>query len=125
MKKVFSTLVLLILIVSTPGTLLASPWAEQEGYWAKTRAKFKFGLKNSLFGWTNMFMEPYLQKYTRPWEGFCYGAARSVFYTGNGLIHLATFPIPVDFPNIGQGLHKYPAGEMVPNIVEHQTSAAG
>lgn len=84
----------------------ASPWAEKQGYGEKTAGKFLFGLKNSLLGWTEIFTEPWDSKYDlkkSEWEGFCDGIAQSIFYTANGLIHLATFPVPVDFPDMGAG----------------------
>ncbi len=40
-----------------------------------------------------------------PWTGFCVGIGKAVVYTATGLIQLVTFPIPVDFPNVGLGMH--------------------
>jgi hypothetical protein len=59
-------------------------------------------------GWTAIFTETvkydyYLEK-RKGWEGFCYGISKSVLYTATGAIQLVTFPIPVDFPDIGEGV---------------------
>lgn len=103
MKKTFAILLSLFLICQTA---YASPWAEKESYGGKVLGKFLFGLKNATLGWTEIFTEPQEYKFKlqrSEWEGFCNGMAKAVFYTANGLIHLATFPIPVDFPNMGEG----------------------
>ena len=110
MKKAFLiSFVSVALLLTSLSPAFASPWAEKEGYFPKTAGKLEFGLKNSLFGWGAVFTEPYKPIYQqpggkKPWEGFWVGIARAIVYTGNGLIHLATFPIPVDVPNIGHGL---------------------
>ena len=87
-------------------TAYATPWAEKQTYGEKVSGKFLFGLRNSLLGWTAIFTEPWDSKYVlkkSEWEGFCDGVAKSVFYTANGLVHLVTFPVPVDFPDVGAG----------------------
>lgn len=103
MKKIF-LIVLMTWIAGAP-SLAASPWAENPTYGSKMKGKFRYGLKNFFLGWTAMFIEPYQPKYKKHWEGFCVGIAQTAFYTTNGLIHLATFPIPVDFPDVGRGIH--------------------
>jgi hypothetical protein len=107
MKKLLS-FALVFGLFAAPGSLLASPWAEKDNYFSQTAGKFRFGLKNSTLGWTALFTEPYKPKYftrqEKPWVGFWVGFARSCFYTVNGIIHLATFPIPVDFPDMGKGV---------------------
>ena len=69
------------------------------------KGKLGYGLKNFLLGWTAMFIEPYQPRYGKPIEGFCVGIAQTVVYTANGLVHIATFPIPMDFPDVGRGIH--------------------
>lgn len=86
----------------------SSPWSEKETYAEKTGGKAVFGVKNTLLGWTAIFTETvkyqyYLEK-KQGWEGFCYGISKSVLYTATGAIQLVTFPIPVDFPNMGEGV---------------------
>ncbi len=108
MNKRRRALVLLSLfcLLSAPArTEAASPWAAQPTYAGKTGGKLGFGLKNSLLGWTMMFVEAKQPEYKKDWEGFCVGISRSVFYTAAGLVQLVTFPVPVDFPDVGKGLH--------------------
>lgn len=106
MKKISSFLFLsLFFLTQVCG---ASPWAEGETYGEKAGGKAVFGLKNTLLGWTAIFTETvkydyYLEK-KEGWEGFCYGISKSVLYTATGAIQLVTFPIPVDFPNLGEGV---------------------
>ncbi len=98
--------VLLLALIFSPLPAQASPWAQKEGYFPKTGGKLVYGLNNSLLGWTNMFMEAHQEdKYETQAEGFFVGMARSIIYTSAGLVQLVTFPIPVDFPDVGQGLH--------------------
>ncbi|OQA56289.1 MAG: hypothetical protein BWY42_01073 [Candidatus Omnitrophica bacterium ADurb.Bin277] len=99
---VFSILVL----VSQPSAALATPWAEKQTYGEKIRGKLAFGLRNTFLGWTEMFSEPKRYKFDlnkSEWEGFCMGISKFVFYTAGGLIQLASFPVPVDFPDVGEG----------------------
>lgn len=83
----------------------ASPWAEKEGYGAKTGGKLVFGLKHTLFSVFNPWAEAHDPVYESPWTGFCAGIGKSVVYTAAGAIQLVTFPIPVDFPDVGLGMH--------------------
>jgi len=100
----FISLMLLSLILMTQAAY-ASPWAEtNQGYGGKTMGKLGYGLRNSVFGWMQMFKEAKDPKYNTEWEGFCTGIGRSVIYTASGLVQLATFPIPVDFPDVGPGV---------------------
>jgi len=106
MKKSFLFLFAALVLLSQNGW--SSPWAEKETYGEKTGGKAVFGVKNTLLGWTAIFTETvkyeyYLEK-KKGWEGFCYGISKSVLYTATGAIQLVTFPIPVDFPNMGEGV---------------------
>lgn len=82
----------------------ASPWSQKPTYWAKTRGKFVFGLKNTLFGWMAPWAEARAPQYKTEWEGFSAGVGECVIDTSAGLVQLGTFFIPVDFPDIGYGL---------------------
>lgn len=93
-----------MIMTGTPAAQ-ASPWAENEGYWAKTGGKLRFGLQHTLFSWLAPWPEAHDPRYATQWEGFCTGIAKTVVYTASGILQLATFPIPIDFPDIGQGLH--------------------
>lgn len=106
MKKAFTLFFIACLLIQQTGS--ASPWSEGKNYSEKTGGKALFGVKNTLLGWTAIFTETikyeyYLEK-KKGWEGLCYGIAKSVLYTATGAIHLVTFPIPVDFPNMGEGV---------------------
>lgn len=94
-------------------TASASPWAKKEGYFEKTGGKFTHGLKHSLFSWMIWWTESREKNYKNQWEGFSAGIGKSVVYTAGGLIQLATFPAPLDFPNFGIGLHI--PGKQCPN----------
>lgn len=82
----------------------ASPWMEKKTYGEKTGGKLVFGLKNSLLGWMTPWAEARSPKYSKQWVGFSAGIGKGVVNMAGGVIQLATFFIPVDFPDIGQGL---------------------
>ncbi|MBI3307474.1 MAG: hypothetical protein HYZ84_06700 [Candidatus Omnitrophica bacterium] len=103
MKKLTAFLIMFVFFVSNSAS--ASPWAEEAEYFPRIFGKLGFGLKNSLLGWSEIFIQPTQPKYKTDWEGFCVGMAAALVETGNGLIHLVTFPIPVDVPDIGRGVH--------------------
>ena len=102
MKKILSLLIILCL-TSSPISMAASPWAEKETYGGKVAGKLEFGLKNTLFGWMQMFQEAQNPKHKTEWEGFCLGIGQGAVYMVAGVVQLATFPIPVDFPDVGDG----------------------
>ncbi len=104
-KKIALSFLAFLLLLSSNPAFAASPWAAEPSYVGKTTGKLEYGLKNSAFGWLQMFKESKDPKYKTEWEGFCTGIARSAFYMGSGLIQLMTFPIPVDFPDVGTGLY--------------------
>lgn len=106
MSRKIAVLFLSIALISAP--CFASPWAEKEAYGEQVSGKFKFGLKNTLLGWTAIFTETnkyehYLEKKSG-WEGMWIGISKSIMYTATGMIQLVTFPIPVDLPNFGEGV---------------------
>ncbi|HCM41939.1 MAG TPA: hypothetical protein PLY88_07755 [Candidatus Omnitrophota bacterium] len=106
MKKILTLFFAACLLIQQTGS--ASPWSEGKNYSEKTGGKAVFGVKNTLLGWTAIFTETIKYEYhlekKKGWEGFCVGIAKSVLYTATGAIHLVTFPIPVDFPNMGEGV---------------------
>jgi hypothetical protein len=90
-----------------------SPWVQQPTYAKKVSHKLEYGLKNILFGWTVPFTEPFKEKFRsdtnrRSWYAFGVGLSRGLFYTANGLIQTATFPLPIDFIDMGDGV-QHPA----------------
>ena len=104
MKKLLllGIVILTMMVFSNPAN--ASPWATEKTYFGKTAGKFKYGLKNSLCGWMQMFKQAENPKYNTKWEGFCNGIAWGIIDTASGMIQLVTFPIPIDFPDVGSGL---------------------
>jgi len=94
-----------LLFMTSPSSASATPWAKNPTYASKTGGKLAFGLTNTLLGWTTMFVEAKQPEYKTDWEGFCVGISRSIFNTAAGLVQLATFPVPVDFPDVGRGIH--------------------
>ena len=82
----------------------ASPWMEKQGYGGKTWGKFCFGIKNSLLGWMTPWAEAKNPKYQAQWIGYSAGIGEGVIYMAGGVIQLATFFVPVDFPDMGYGL---------------------
>jgi len=104
-KRFFLALaVTLCFLFSSAPAHAASPWMEKQGYGAKTWGKLGFGLKNSLLGWMTPWAEAKNKKYPSEWAGFSAGFGEGVIYTTGGLIQLATFMVPLDFPDMGYGL---------------------
>ena len=104
-KIIFSSIPTILFMVFLVGPLdAASPWTKEPNYWAKTKGKLIFGLKNSLLGWLSPWAEDGEPKYKKQWEGFSAGMGGLVVNTTAGLIQLSTFFIPVDFPDVGYGL---------------------
>ena len=104
-RSFFVCVVMVCLIfIATSSAYAASPWMEKKTYGAKTAGKLAFGLKNSLLGWMTPWAEAWGPKYPNKWVGFSAGIGKGVVNMTGGVIQLATFFIPVDFPDIGQGL---------------------
>lgn len=101
--KSFLCLVIVTVLFASTGHA-ASPWAKEPTYWGKTRGKLAFGLKNSLLGWMAPWAQARSSKYKTEWEGFSAGFGEILVDTSAGLVQLATFFIPADFPDIGHGL---------------------
>lgn len=112
-----STMVLMLALAMAIAPSLAhaaSPWTAEQGYANQSVAKFKFGMKNVLLGWTEIFSET--QKHTCPdmQDGKCTkksccpvtfgrGLGRGIVHfaldTVGGALHLVTFPLPqIDVP---------------------------
>ena len=99
---------LFVLTVSLVGLLVSpayayqtepSPWNKETTNEAKTLAKFKFGLKNLFFGWTEIFNEPREAYKNKEGNGSIVKAtARGIFYAGAdtalGVLHVITSPLP-------------------------------
>ncbi|OGW78171.1 MAG: hypothetical protein A2Z83_05515 [Omnitrophica bacterium GWA2_52_8] len=101
MKRKMSVVALLaaFLIVST-SAFAASPWTTESTYSDKTVSKLAFGVKNFLGGWTEAITVPkeHYESKENVVVGVGKGLYNAVAYTVGGLVHVATFMIPVDVP---------------------------
>lgn len=99
MKKLLVMFVIFALL-ATPAFAAyeTSSWTTETTYKDKTLAKFGFGLKNTLLGWTEIFTEPYDAKKAGKCciTGFGKGLYHGITDTILGVVHLVTFPVPVD-----------------------------
>jgi len=83
-----------------------SPWAEEPTYLGKISQKLGFGFLNITAGWTELFFEPTRDK--NFFVGVGKGIGLFVTDTLGGVLHAATFPIPVDIPLPQGGIaHEY------------------
>jgi hypothetical protein len=82
--------------IAYAGTFESSDWTQEPTYLGKTSQKLGFGFLNLTAGWTAFFYEPFKD------QNFFVGLAKGVGYTFTntvgGVLHAATFPIPVDIP---------------------------
>lgn len=78
------------------GSFEASPWTQEPTYLGKISQKLGFGFLNITAGWTALFFEPCKD------QNFFVGVGKGVGYfvtnTLGGVLHAATFPVPVDIP---------------------------
>ena len=81
----------------------ASPWTQAASYQEKALHKLDFGLKNTFFGWTELFEEPWTAWRNNKEECLCKakmrGLAHAIQDTLGGALHVASFPLTqVDLP---------------------------
>lgn len=112
MKRVFIlTLVLFSLIsITRPAfaefdSFQASPWTQETTYMDKIIHKLGFGILNGGTGWTSLFFEP--TRHKNIFAGVIKGCWRTVTNTVGGILHAATFPIPIDIPLPDGGVSNY------------------
>ena len=79
----------------------ASSWADGTTYGDKTMGKLKYGLTNTLLGWTSLFRTP--MKASQSGENVLVGIGKGVWnavgQTVGGAAHAVTFPLPqIDIP---------------------------
>lgn len=78
------------------GTLKPSDWTQEPAYLGKISQKLGFGFLNITAGWTALFFEPCKD------QNFFAGVAKGIGYaftnTAGGVLHVATFPLPLDIP---------------------------
>lgn len=93
------TLILMMALLPAPASanLKASSWTEvDDTYFNKIGHKLGFGIQNILTGWSAIFFEPYYEP--NKLIGLIKGIGYTLTNTAGGLIHAATFPIPLDVP---------------------------
>ena len=102
MGKRIGTLALGIALFAAPlAASAASPWADEGTYGTKVGGKLKYGLTNTLLGWTEVFTEPYeaSQYGENVFVGIGKGLWNGVLDTVLGAAHAVTFFIPqIDVP---------------------------
>ncbi len=89
-----------------PSAFPASDWTRETTYPAKVSQKLGFGFLNMTAGWTAFFYEPTKE------GNFFKNLGKGVLYmttnTVGGVLHAATFPIPIDIPLPHGGIvHEY------------------
>jgi hypothetical protein len=102
MSKRLGLLVLATVLLAGPvSASAASSWAAETTYGAKVGGKLKYGLKNTLLGWTSLFRTP--MEATQAGDNLLVGIGQGVWnavgQTVGGAVHAVTFPIPaIDIP---------------------------
>jgi Na+-driven multidrug efflux pump len=78
------------------GSFEASDWTREPTYVGKISQKLGFGFLNLTAGWTAIFFEPCKN------QNFFVGVGKGIGYaftnTAGGILHAATFPVPLDIP---------------------------
>ncbi len=114
MPKRLGILVVVAVLMAGPSLVLAadmpmgSAWAHETGYVNQAKGKLVYGVKNVLFGWTELFTQPYedAQNGENIFMGIGKGVWNAVGQTVGGALHLVTFPIPaIDVPLPEGGTH--------------------
>lgn len=94
----FAALVLFFAVAASvyAGEFAPSDWTQEPTYLGKISQKLGFGFLNLTTGWTAFFFEPARD------QNFFVGVGKGTVYTFTntigGVLHAATFPIPVDIP---------------------------
>ncbi len=96
MKKLLGMLLVALILLAPATVLAASPWTTEPDYAAKSVAKFEFGFKNLLLGWTDIMREPGNSDNLA--RGIGKGVLDAILNTAGGAVHFLTFFIPVDVP---------------------------
>ncbi len=87
-----------------------SPWTEKPTYNSEVAVKLRFGLKNTLLGWLDLFIEPvragrHCNEGENVVTGIGKGLMDAIYNTVGGVLQLATFPVIADFPLPENGVH--------------------
>lgn len=101
MKRVGVVVLTLALFAAPVVASAASPWAQEATYSQQAVAKLKYGLTNTLLGWTSLFRTPMQasKEGENVFVGIGQGLWNAVGQTLGGAAHALTFPIPaIDIP---------------------------
>jgi hypothetical protein len=102
MVKKLGMAVFAVALVAAPMTAsAASEWASGATWGEQASGKLKYGLKNTLLGWTSLFREP--MQASEAGENVFVGIGRGVWnavgQTVGGAAHAVTFPLTmIDIP---------------------------
>lgn len=102
MVKRLGMAVFAVVLVAAPMTAsAASDWASGATWGEQATGKLKYGLKNTLLGWTSLFREP--MQASQAGENVFVGIGRGVWnavgQTVGGAAHAVTFPLTmIDIP---------------------------
>jgi|GEM_PF-1316280 len=102
-KKTSLILVFLVFFISVAHAADPSPWTKETTYGSKTWSKFKYGLSNLGFGWTEILSRPFDSIQSGSVYdmvmGLPYGLWNGLGDTLGGAAHMLTAPIPsIDIP---------------------------
>ncbi len=101
MKRFGLVVVVATLLLAPAAAQAASPWADEVTYKDQACAKLKYGLTNTLLGWTSVIRTPMNSSQTGDnlLVGIVKGVWNGVGQTVGGAVHAVTFPIPaIDIP---------------------------
>ena len=102
MKKSIAWLLVALIVMSVPQmAFAASPWTTKTTYNDKAIGKLQFGLKNLVFGFTEIFMEPKkaVDEHENVPQGFAKGLMYAIGDTIGGALHVVTTPFTqIDVP---------------------------
>ena len=97
-ERTLMALILFFAVTSSAyaGSFESSDWVKEPTYLGKISQKLGFGCLNISAGWTAFFFEPAKD------QNFFVGVGKGVVYsftnTVGGVLHAATFPLPLDIP---------------------------
>lgn len=93
---IFAVIALLICLLPSPAQakLEPSPWTKEKLYMDKISHKAGYGILNMGTGWMAFLFEPR----HKGLKGFGTGLVYALTNTAGGMLHVATFPLPVDLP---------------------------
>ncbi|MSR77520.1 MAG: hypothetical protein EXS63_04770 [Candidatus Omnitrophica bacterium] len=109
MKKSMIALMLVLVMATAPSlAFAASPWMDAKTYQEKSVGKFKFGFKNMIGGWTEIFSQTQSSccnkeaaklPCCRFLRGLGKGLVHATLDTVGGALHIVTFLLPqIDIP---------------------------